>query len=148
VTSEHRSPSAQQAREQLAESRRSALRPSQRDHTIHAAATAVVGLDTGLFAATQNLPISRPLASFVFILVWLAATCLAERVSRAVPRRGRRRSRLGIAASLVLALCAVLPWLNLQAQHSPNTWPVALLAGAVIAAPSLVAAALILGDRE
>jgi hypothetical protein len=148
VPSHHHGPSVQQAREQLAARRRTAVRPSPRDRTVHAAATAVVGVDTGLLAATQNLPISRAVVSFGFILVWLAAASWAERVSRAVPRRARRRSRLGIVGSLVLALGAVLPWLNLQAQHSPNTWPIALVAAAVIAAPSLVAAVVILADRQ
>ena len=37
----------------------------------------------------------------------------------------------------------VLPWLNLSAQTSPNTWPMVAAGAGLAAVPALVAAAVI-----
>jgi cytochrome bd-type quinol oxidase subunit 2 len=111
----------------------------------HALATASGGLSTGLLATSQNVAhgLARVAVAIAFFVVWIGAAVWAERTSRTVPRRARRWSLCGIAGSFVLALCVVLPWLNLQAQDSPNTWPMALLAALVVAVPSLATAAVI-----
>lgn len=139
----------ERAREQLAEARTRSLR-SGRDHTLHAAATAAFGLSSGLLAASQNVVsgASEVALTCAFVAACLAVGLAVERVARTVPRRARLRSRLGIGASLLLALVVVLPWLNLQAQTEPNTWPMVLVAAVVIAVPSLVAAAVIARGRR
>jgi cytochrome bd-type quinol oxidase subunit 2 len=139
----------EQAREQLATSRPRSLR-SERDRNVHAIGTAVFGLSLGLLMAPWNLlsGTAELLLSATFLAVWAAAAIWVERRARTVPRRSRRWSRLGLGVSLALALVAVVPWLNLQAQTEPNTWPMALGAALVIAAPSLLAAAVIAGGRR
>ena len=139
----------EQAREQLAASRPRAL-GSPRDRRIHAMGTAALGLAIGLFMASRNLVSETGLAvvAVVFFIAWMAGLAWVERVARTVPRGARRWSRLGIAGSFVLALAAVLPWLNLQAQTEPNTWPMVLLGALVTAVPSLLAAAVIAGGRK
>ena len=139
----------QQARAQLAASQRQ-LTASRRDRTVHATGTAVVGLDCGLLAATQNMAhgATKVVLSFVFFAAWLGAAAWSGRISRTVPRNARRWALCGIGASFALALFAVLPWLNLQAQDSPNTWPMALVAAVVVAVPCLVAAAVIAVGRR
>ena len=145
----HSQLSPQQAREQLAAAQSRSL-SSRRDHRIHAIGTAVFGLAVGLLAASRNIIdgsnwIWVMLAYFV---VAVGSGIWVERAARTVPRRTRLWSRLGLAASLVLALAVVLPWLNLSAQSAPNTWPM-VIAGALGASiPSLVAAAMIAARRS
>ncbi|MEX5268761.1 hypothetical protein [Kocuria sabuli] len=84
----------------------------------------------------------------VFAAAWLVTVWWIERVARTVPRRAKVWSRGGIVASFVLTLTVVLPWLNLSARTSRNTWPV-VTAGAVVAAvPALAAAAVIRWGSE
>lgn len=139
----------EQAREQLAASRPRAL-SSARDRRVHAVGTAVLGLAIGLFMASRNLLSETGLVvvAVVFFVAWMVGLAWVERIARTVPRGARRWSRVGIGGSFVLALAAVLPWLNLQAQSAPNTWPMVLLGALVAAIPSLLAAAVIAGGRK
>lgn len=134
----------EQAREQLAASQTRSL-PSARDRPVHALGTAVFGLTVALSMATRNVVsgTGRLMLSGVFLVAWVGGAIWMERAARTVPRRARLWSRLGIGASFLLALGLVLPWLNLEAQTEPNTWPMVLVAALVVAAPSLVAAAAI-----
>jgi len=136
----------EQAREQLAAERTLA---SPRDRRVHAIGTAVVGLSLAGVLASRNLfsGAADVVVSAVFIAVCLGDVVWVERAARTVPRRARLWSRLGIGASLVLSLGVVLPWLNLQAQTEPNTWPMVSAAALVAALPSLVAAGAIARGR-
>lgn len=144
MTADTSSPTPEQAREQLRVSRDRSLRRDP-DRRRHAIATALLGLAVGLSFAAQNLVsgAGHVVRSALFLAAWLAVWVWVERVTRTVPRQARRWTRLGVAGSILLALGAVLPYLNLQEQSEPNTWPMALVAGIVIALPSLAAAALI-----
>lgn len=134
----------EQAREQLTVTQARSL-PSARDRKVHAIGTAVFGVSIAFYMATLNVVSGsgRLLLTGAFIAIGLGEAIWIERTARTVPRRARLWSRLGIGASLVLGLAAVLPWLNLRAQTEPNTWPMVLVAGLVVAVPSLVASALI-----
>ena len=135
----------EQAREQLATIQARTLDTS-RDRTVHAAATAVFGVASALYMAAQNILsdwVSHSLRTAVFAAAWLVTLWWIERVARTVPRRAKVWSRGGIVASFVLTLTVVLPWLNLSAQTTPNTWPMVAAGAAVAAVPALVAAAVI-----
>ncbi|MEF3119867.1 hypothetical protein [Kocuria flava] len=135
----------EQAREQLATVQARTLDTS-RDRTIHARATAVFGVVTALYMASQNILadwISHSVRTAVFAAVWLVTVWWIERVARTVPRRAKVWSRAGIVASFVLTLTVVLPWLNLSAQTAPNTWPMVAAGAALAAVPALAAAAVI-----
>ncbi len=141
--SHHLSPD--QAREQLAAIQERTL-DSSRDRAMHASATAVFGVVTALYMASQNIVagwVGHTVGTAVFLAAWLVTVWWIERVARTVPRRARAWSRAGIVASFVLTLTVVLPWLNLSAQTSPNTWPMVVAGAAVAATPALVAAAVI-----
>ena len=146
---EHMHLTSEQARERLAASRSRSLR-SRGDRKVHAVGTAVLGLSIGLFMADRNLVsgTNEIVTSLIFGAVWLGGAIWVERAARTVPRGARLWSRLGIGTSVVVALVAVLPWLNLRAQTEPNTWPMVLAGAVVIAVPSLVAAAVIAGGRK
>ena len=134
-----------QAREQLATIQERTMDTSH-DRTVHAAATAVFGVVTGLYMAAQNILadwVSHTIGTAVFLAAWLVTVWWIERVARTVPRRAKVWSRGGIVASFVLTLTVVLPWLNLSAQTTPNTWPMVAAGAAVAAVPALVAAAVI-----
>ncbi|MEX5295526.1 hypothetical protein QYM41_09615 [Kocuria sp. CPCC 205268] len=134
-----------QAREQLATIQARTLETS-RDRTVHAGATAVFGVVTALYMAAQNILVGwvgHTIGTVVFMVAWLVTVWWIERVARTVPRRAKVWSRGGIVASFVLTLTVVLPWLNLSAQTSPNTWPMVAAGAAVAAVPALVAAAVI-----
>lgn len=137
----------EQAQAQLAQSRKPLT--SARDRMIHATGTAVGGLTFGLFAATRNItPGTESIVVPTVVVAFLLALAIwVARAARTVPRRARLWSRLGVASSLAVAVVLVLPWLNLQAQAQPNTWPMALVGALVVAAPSLVAAAVVAGSR-
>ncbi|PLC10900.1 hypothetical protein AUQ48_16475 [Kocuria flava] len=135
----------EQAREQLATLRARTLDTS-RDRAVHAGATAVFGVVTGLYMASQNILagwVGHTVGTAVFLAAWLVTVWWIERVARTVPRRAKMWSRAGIAASFVLTLTVVLPWLNLSAQTSPNTWPMVAAGAGLAAVPALVAAAVI-----
>ena len=142
-------PTPQEAREQLEQSRERRL-PTPADRSVHAWATAVFGLSLGLLMAPRNLlsGTGQVLVAALFIACWIGAEMWVDRTARTVPRRARLWSRLGIGTSFVLALIAVLPWLNFSAQSRPNTVPMVLLAGLVIATPSLIAAIAIGRSRR
>ncbi|MFF0945931.1 hypothetical protein ACFYE2_17145 [Kocuria sp. CPCC 205300] len=135
----------EQAREQLASIQVRTFDTS-RDRAVHAAATAVFGVVTALYMASQNILsdwVSHTVGTAVFAAAWLITVWWIERVARTVPRRAKAWSRGGIVASFVLTLTVVLPWLNLSAQTSPNTWPMVAAGAALAAVPALVAAAVI-----
>lgn len=138
-----------QARDQLGGRDSRSLR-STHDRRIHALGTVVFGLNVGAWAATQNAfdGVSRFVMAAIFMVIFIAVTIWTERAARTVPRRARLWSRLGFAASLILGLFAVLPWLNVQAQTEPNTWPMLLVAALIISTPSLLAAAVIARARR
>lgn len=139
----------EEARERLAASRDDVL-PSGRDRQIHATGTAIFGLTSGLYMASQNVieGVAAVVLSCIALAVFLAEGFWVERAARTVPRRARLWSRLGIGASMVLGLAVVLPWLNSQAQVEPNTWTMAAAGALVVAVPSLVAGAVIVrGSR-
>ena len=145
---EHTHLTPEQAREQLAASRSRSLRIAG-DRKVHAIGTAVLGLSVALLMAPQNVlsGTSAIVADVIFVTVWMAGAIWVERAARTVPRRARLWSRLGIGASIVVALVAVLPWLNLSAQTGPNTWPMVLAGALVISVPSLIAAVAIVRGR-
>jgi hypothetical protein len=135
----------EQAREQLATIQERTFDTS-RDRAVHAAATAVFGVASALYMATQNILsdwVSHSVGTAVFAAAWLVTVWWIERVARTVPRRAKAWSRGGIVASFVLTLSVVLPWLNLSAQTSPNTWPMVTAGAAAAAVPALLAAAVI-----
>lgn len=115
------------------------------DRRLHAGSTALFGVGLGAMAVTSSRldglvgsAVSGILAAALLgLLLW------ADSRARTVPRRARLISRVGVGVSLVVGLVAVLPWLNLRAQDQVIGWPLALAAVAVIALPSLVAAAAI-----
>jgi hypothetical protein len=147
---DHPHPTPQEAREQLSASQPRRL-TTRRDRTTHAVATATFGLALGVFSAAQNLAVSwvgEALLTAAFVLVVVGTASWVERAARTVPRRSRLWSRIGLGLSFVLSLLLVRPWLNLQAQTEPNTWPMVLGAAVAIALPSLVAAAVIARRRE
>jgi hypothetical protein len=134
-----------QAREQLATIQARTL-DTTRDRTVHAGATAVFGVTSALYMAAQNIladRVSHTVGTAVFAAAWLVTVWWIERAARTVPRRAKAWSRGGIAASFVLTLTVVLPWLNLSAQTAPNTWPMVAAGAAVAAVPALAAAAVI-----
>ncbi|MBX9246783.1 hypothetical protein ICW40_18495 [Actinotalea ferrariae] len=118
---------------------------SARDRRVHAVGTVVYGVTIGLLMGARNMVSESQylLLSLVAVVVLLAEFLLVERAARTVPRRARRWSRIGFAASFIIALVLVTPWLNLSAQTAPNTWPMVLVAALVTAAPSVVAGAVI-----
>lgn len=142
-------PTPEQAREQLVTSQARSLR-SDRDRTVHAAGTVAFGLTLGAYMAARNVVSGATdiVASLLFFGVWLGATIWVERSTRTVPRRTKLWSRLGLLASMLVALLAVVPWLNLQAQTQPNSWSMVLVSALVIAAPSLLAATTIVRGRQ
>lgn len=146
---EHRHPTPEQAREQIAATQRTPL-GSPGDATVHAVATAVFGLSGGVFMASRNLVTGAwsALLAAAFATVWLGVMAWTERAARTVPRRARLWSRIGIFGSLAVALAIAMPWLNYRAQTEPNTWPMVLAASAVVALPSLVAAVVIARGRS
>ncbi len=143
-------PSPQQAREQLTNIQSRSL-SSVPDRRIHAIGTAIFGLALGFYAASQNIA-DEPLWFWVRTLAcWalaLGTLLWVERAARTVPRRARLWSRLGMCASLLVALVAVLPWLNLSAQTTSNSWAMVAIGGLVAAAPSLLAAVAIATGRR
>ena len=141
--SDHLTP--EQAREHLATLQARTLDTS-RDRTVHAGATAVFGVVTALYMASQNILagwVGHTVGTAVFLAAWLVTVWWIERVARTVPRRAKAWSRAGIVVSFVLTLTVVLPWLNLSAQTSPNTWPMVAAGAALAAVPALAAAAMI-----
>ena len=149
MTADHTQMTPEQARAQLAASETRSL-PSARDHRIHATGTAVLGVAMAAMMAPQNVLTGAGgiVLDLVLVAIWIGGVVWLERGPRTVPRRARLWSRLGLGLSFVLALTAVLPWLNLREQTGPNTWAMVLAGGAVIATPSLIAAALIAGGRK
>ncbi|GAA1481750.1 hypothetical protein GCM10009624_21900 [Gordonia sinesedis] len=115
------------------------------DRRLQAGGTAAFGFGLGTMAVIGHLLSGRAgavlsgvaAAALLGVLLWVDAR------TRAVPRRARLISRVGVGASLLVGLAAVLPWLNLRAQDESTGWGVAALAVLVIALPALVAAALI-----
>jgi hypothetical protein len=141
----------EQARERLTAAQMQRPLPSPRDRKVHAIGTAAFGVGIGLFMAAQNMlsgPGGEVLRTALFFAVYLGVAVWVERATRTVPRRVRLWSRLGIAGSMVLALVAVLPWLNLHAQSEPNTWTMVFVGTLVAGAPSLLAAAVIARGRR
>lgn len=149
MSTDHTQITPEQAREQLVTSQSRSL-SSTGDRRVHAAGTAAFGLTLGVFMAARNVVTgtSGVVANVLFLAVWLGAAFWVQRATRTVPRRTKLWSRLGVGASLVVALVVVVPWLNLQAQTEPNTWPMVLVGALLAAAPSLVAAAVITRGRE
>ena len=139
----------EQARDRLAVT---AIGPltTMRDRRVHAAGAAVVGLTMGLHMAMRNVVTEGryALLSAAFVGVLVAEVLWVERASRTTPRRGRRWFWTGFTASFVLVLAVVTPWLNLGARTRPNTWAEITLGAAVIALPSLLAAAAIARPRR
>lgn len=134
----------QQARQQLAVAAAHRGSPS-RDRLIHASGTAILGLTIGVYMAAQNIVsgASEIVMTAVFAAICLGQAYWVENVARTVPRRSRLWSRIGIGASIAVALAGVMPWLNLSARSEPNTWPMVLAGAAMAAGPSLVAAVVI-----
>ena len=149
MSAEQSHPTPEQAREQLAATGGTSL-GSHRDARVHAVATAVFGLSVGVCMASQNVVTGwgSAILAAAFAAVWIGVVAWMERASRTVPRHARRWSRIGIGASLFLALAVALPWLNSQARTEPNTWGMVLLASVVVALPCLIAAAVIARGRS
>lgn len=140
---------SEEARGRLADSESRHL-GSARDRRIHAAGTATFGLSVGLFTATRNVVsgTSEIVATALYAVALIAVVVWVERAARTVPRRATVRSRVGIGTSFALALLLVLPWLNLEAQAEPNSWPMVVAAIFIVALPSFMAAAVIArGDK-
>jgi hypothetical protein len=149
VTIDRPTVTPEQARQQLAEIQARSL-SLPRDRRIHAIGTAVFGVTSAILLVTRNVVTGTGAVGLavVALVVLVGEGVWVERAARTVPRRARFWSRLGIGASFVLGLGLVLPWLNLQAQTSPNTWPMVAAAAVVVAAPALTAAAAIARARR
>jgi len=148
VSNEEPHPTPEQARGQLMISRLASV-GSAADRQTYALGTAVLGVTVGGYFSVQALVSG---AYGVLLACALVAVCAAEavwveRTARTVPRGARLLSRLGFGASIGLALVMALPWLNLQARSGAITWPEVLTSALLVAAPSLVAAAVITQRR-
>lgn len=147
---DHPHPSPEEARTQLSALQTDSI-ATPRDSLVHAVATAVFGVSMAIYMMSQNVvtgTVGTLVMTAIFAGVWLGTVAWVERSARTVPRRSRFWSRLGMAASFVLALGVALPWLNYQAQTEPNTWPMVLAASLIVALPSLVAAVVIARGRS
>lgn len=140
---------SEQAQQQLAASQSRALR-SARDRTLHAIGTAVFGLALGFFTVIWHTVSGTGgvVLAGAFAAVLLIEVFWVERAARTVPRRAGLWSRLGIGASLLVAMLLVLPWLNFRAQTASITWLVVITAALVVALPSMVAATIIARGRR
>lgn len=149
MSTDHSPLTPEQARERLSAGRNRSL-GSTRDRRVHAIGTAVFGLAMGLFMTARHMTsgTAEVVLTILFGALLIGEVIWVERTARTVPRRAGLWSRLGAGASLLLALGGVLPWLNLRAQSGPNSWPLVLAAAAVVAVPSLVAAAVIARGRK
>lgn len=138
----------QQAHEQLAAAENRVL-ASADDRRAHALVTAVTGVIVGVIFALSLVVsgVGSVLLYGAVLAVAFGASWWVQRVARTVPRRTKLISAIGVGFSVFVALFAVLPWLNLSAQTSPTTWPMGLAGVTMIAAPTLVAAAVIAGRR-
>ncbi|TFV66260.1 UNVERIFIED_ORG: hypothetical protein E4P37_07435 [Bacillus sp. AZ43] len=139
----------EQARQQLADVESRVL-GCPRDRRLHAIGTAVFGVSIALGLVTQNVlsGTARLALSCVLLAVMVGEGIGVERAARTVPRRARLWSRVGIGASFAVGLGFVMPWLNLEDQSSPNTWPMVAAAACLVALPSLAAAVVISRDRR
>lgn len=144
----HTTPTPQQARDQLGATQARPL-ASTRDRRVHAVGTAVVGVTIAVLftASTVVSGVGGVVLCAGFTVVVLIQGWWVERAARTVPRRSRAISRAGIGTSFVLALVAVVPWLNLAAQSAPTTWPMVWAGAGVVAVPALLAAAVIARRR-
>lgn len=149
MSTDHSPLTPEQAQEQLSAGRNRLL-ASSRDRRVHAVGTGVFGLAMGLFMTARHMTsgTAAVVLTICFGGLLIGEVIWVERTARTVPRRAGLWSRLGAGVSLLLALGAVLPWLNLRAQSEPNSWPLVLVAAAVVAVPSLLAAAVISRGRR
>lgn len=138
----------QQAREQLA---RAEAATGRRDpeRRVHALATAGFGLLVGAYLAVSRISEDTQWEAVViafYVLLLLALTTWQTRGARAWPRNTRRTSWVGLAATMVLFLAAVMAFNVREAGQEldgvPQTENVGLLvlAGVVVAAPMVLAA--------
>lgn len=142
-------PTAQEAAARLAD--RPVRLADDRDRRIHAVTTVVLGAVIGVVMATQNVlatQVGAVLRGAVYFAVVGGAIAWSERAARAVPRHARLASRIGLIASLVVGLVAVLPWLNLSAQTSPNSAAMVVVGAAAITVPTAIAALWIARARR
>lgn len=135
----------QQAQAQLDSTRRAAL-GSAHDRHLHAAYTAVAGVAGASFLSARVIVsgVEGAALTAAFFSVMFAMAWWVERSARTEPWRWRVTSRIGIGASLTLAVAAVMPWLYL----TPATWIKVVAGSAAAGLPALVAASVIAGRRN
>jgi len=132
----------QEAREQLAAAEAATDRRAG-DRRVHALATAGFGLVIGAYLAVSRLvedTSAETLVVVCYVLLLLGLAGWQTREARTWPRRARRTSYVGLGVTVVLFLGAVIAFNVVDAQQEV---PLLVLAGLVVAAPMLVAAALI-----
>ncbi len=138
----------QQAREQLAQVEAATDRRAA-DRRVHALATAGFGLAMGAYLSVYRVVDGTgwqtpALLAYVFGLLALAGW--QTRAARSWPRNARRASYLGLGATVVLFMAAVMTFNYREAQReldgtgAGESVLLLVLAGMVTAAPMVVAA--------
>ena len=153
----HNDITPQQAREQLAQADAATDRRAG-DRRVHALATAGFGLLVGGYLAVSRLAEGTSWETLIivfYVLLLIRLLGWQTRGASTWPRHAKRTSWVGLGASVVLFLGAVIALNVGDAQQDAGTTApsdnVALLvlAGLVVAAPMLAAAVLInRGDRR
>lgn len=147
----HNDITPQQAREQLAQADAATERRSG-DRRVHALATAGFGLLIGGYLAVSRLAEGTSWETLIvvfYVLLLLGLAGWQTRGASTWPRHAKRTSWIGLGATVVLFLGAVIALNVGDAQQDAGTTApsdnVALLvlAGLVVAAPMLAAAVLI-----
>ncbi len=138
----------QEAREQLAHAEAATGRRDA-ERRVHALATAGFGLLVGAYLAVSRVTEDTRWETVViafYVLLLLALTSWQTRGARAWPRHARRTSWIGLGATMVLFLAAVIAFNVREAGQEldgvPQTENIGLLvlAGVAVAAPMVVAA--------
>ncbi len=138
----------QEAREQLAHAEAATGRRDA-ERRVHALATAGFGLLVGAYLAVSRVTEDTRWETVViafYVLLLLALTSWQTRGARAWPRHARRTSWIGLGATMVLFLAAVIAFNVREAGQEldgvPKTENIGLLvlAGVAVAAPMVVAA--------
>lgn len=138
------------AHERLARSATITL-ASQRDRSMYAIATAVLGVAlAGLMILSRALDSvwQTALLNALFLAVVIGAEQVVERRTKATPRHSRRWLMIGVGGSMLAALFVALPVLNLRAQTASPSLVMQLVAVCGVALPCWVAAIVISRTRR
>lgn len=131
-----------EVRQQLALSE-SSLLSSEADRLRYAMGTALVGTIVGsymVFARDLGSTVPRLAISGVFLGAAVGTQYWFERSAGSIPRHAKRWFGVSFVVSMLIALGAVLPILNLRTQTEPSSAVALATAVMAIALPSWVAA--------